>query len=286
VIICGCGPTGAILSALLGLKKVKNVVLEREKEVVTDPRGIALDEDGIRLLQEIGIYDKVHSEIGECLGSLYFTSGKGEAGLMTKPFMHMDMSTTEGSSGHVGGIGHKQPVMEKYIRQVARGCASSELRLGCTITEIVEDKDGDAVRVRYRHDDKGEERWLKGKFLVGADGKTGFTRKRYLEPKGVLLETLSGYEYQQTWVAVNYHMDLPTPETHPDFPLWDLGYTPQDVYDAFFPTGFRFIGNPDRPSVCGTFGLRKERLWRFEYVVDIQKGEDPVEMATYEKMAA
>jgi len=173
--------------------------------------------------------------------------------------------------------------MEKYIRQVARGCPSSELRLGCTITEIAEDKD--SVRVKYI-DDKGEERWLRGKFLVGADGKTGFTRKRYLEPKGVVLETLSGYEYQETWVAVNYHMDLPTPEMHPDFPLWKLGYTPQDVYDAFFPTGFRFIGNPDRPSVCGTFGPRKERLWRFEYVVDIQKGEDPVEMATYDKMAA
>lgn len=81
-------------------------------------------------------------------------------------------------------------------------------------------------------------------------------------------------------------MDLPTPETHPDFPLWKLGYTPQEVYDAFFPKHFRFIGNPDRPSVCGTFGLRKERLWRFEYVVDVDKGEDPVEMATYDKMAA
>jgi hypothetical protein len=78
-------------------------------------------------------------------------------------------------------------------------------------------------------------------------------------------------------------MDLPTRDSHPDFPLWKLDYTPQDVYDAFFPTGFRFIGNPDRPSVCGTFGLRRDRNWRFEYVVDVSKGEDPQEMASFEK---
>ncbi|KAI1612263.1 putative monooxygenase [Exophiala viscosa] len=280
VIICGCGPTGALLSALLGQRFVNNVVLELEKEVVTDPRGIALDEEGIRLLQQIGVYDKVHSEIGETLGRIHFISGK--QGLITEPFMEMDMSSTEGGTGHVGAICHKQPVMEEYIRQSARRCPSSVLRLGATIMEIQED--GNWVRAKYL-DDHGKERWIRAKFFVGADGKTGFTRKRYLEPKGVVLETVSGYEYQETWVAVNYHMDLPTPETHPDFPLWKLNHTPEDVYDAFFPTGFRFIGNPDRPSVCGTFGPRKERLWRFEFVVDVDKGEDPNEMATYEKMS-
>ena len=66
VIICGGGPTGAVLSALLGAMKVPNIVLEREKEITTDPRGIALDEDGIRVLQSIGIYDRIYTEIGSC----------------------------------------------------------------------------------------------------------------------------------------------------------------------------------------------------------------------------
>jgi 2-polyprenyl-6-methoxyphenol hydroxylase-like FAD-dependent oxidoreductase len=66
VIICGCGPTGAMLSAYLGQMSVKNVVLEREPEITTDPRGIALDEDGIRLLQGLGIYNEIYTEIGTC----------------------------------------------------------------------------------------------------------------------------------------------------------------------------------------------------------------------------
>lgn len=66
VVISGCGPVGAMLSAYLGRMGIRNVVLEREPEITTDPRAIALDEDGIRLLQGLGIYDKIYSEIGTC----------------------------------------------------------------------------------------------------------------------------------------------------------------------------------------------------------------------------
>lgn len=66
VIICGGGPTGVVLSVLLGMMKVPNIVLEREKDITTDPRGIALDEDGIRVLQSIGIYERIYTEIGSC----------------------------------------------------------------------------------------------------------------------------------------------------------------------------------------------------------------------------
>ena len=66
IIISGCGPTGALLSTLLGRYGIANVVLEREPHITSDPRGIALDEDGIRQLQACGIYDKIFTDIGEC----------------------------------------------------------------------------------------------------------------------------------------------------------------------------------------------------------------------------
>jgi 2-polyprenyl-6-methoxyphenol hydroxylase-like FAD-dependent oxidoreductase len=67
VVICGGGPTGALLSALLGDLQVPNIVLEREADITTDPRGIALDEDGIRALQAIGVYDRIFTEIGSSM---------------------------------------------------------------------------------------------------------------------------------------------------------------------------------------------------------------------------
>jgi len=66
VVIVGCGPTGALLSALLGDFGINNIVLEKQSGINEDPRGITLDEDGIRLLQAIGLYDKIYTEIGSC----------------------------------------------------------------------------------------------------------------------------------------------------------------------------------------------------------------------------
>lgn len=78
-------------------------------------------------------------------------------------------------------------------------------------------------------------------------------------------------------MALNWEITLPNQETHPDFPLWSLGYTPEQVYNLFFPEDFRFLCNPKRPAVCGRFGLPSDRLWRFEFVV--QRNEDRDEMA-------
>ena len=66
VIIVGAGPTGALLSAILGHMNIPNVVLEREGDITTDPRGIALDEDGIRLIQSIGMYERIYGRIAQC----------------------------------------------------------------------------------------------------------------------------------------------------------------------------------------------------------------------------
>ena len=194
VVICGCGPTGALLSAYLGQLSVKNIVLEKEMEVVTDPRGIALDEDGIRIIQGLGLYDKVHSEIGETIGQLLFISGT--EGLMSKPFLEMNFSTTEGGTGHVGGIVHRQPILEACLRAAATAQITSQIRLGTTVTAIEEENQ--SVRVRYV-DPAGSQKVVEGKFLIGADGKTGFVRKNYLEPRGILLESIPGYATVPIW---------------------------------------------------------------------------------------
>ena len=82
-------------------------------------------------------------------------------------------------------------------------------------------------------------------------------------------------------MALNWRLTLPTPASHPDFPLWRLGYTPEEVYDIFFPQDFNFICDPTRPSVCGRVGRTEDRLWRFEFVV--KDGEDGNVMATQEE---
>lgn len=66
VVICGFGPTGAMVSALLSQYSVPHVVIEKDADINVDPRGIALDEDGIRCLQACGVYQEVFTKIGQC----------------------------------------------------------------------------------------------------------------------------------------------------------------------------------------------------------------------------
>jgi len=74
--------------------------------------------------------------------------------------------------------------MEKNLRSVMDKDIGG-LRAGSTVTAIAEDKEW--VYVDYTDVDAKLCR-IRSKFLVGADGKTGFTRKKYLEPKGVQME--------------------------------------------------------------------------------------------------
>ncbi|CAO3667054.1 unnamed protein product [Umbelopsis vinacea] len=249
VIICGCCPTGAMLAGYLGSMNVQCIVLEKEPEIVTDPRGIVLDEDGIRLVQGLGLYKYVFSDIGACMGKMLYVAGIHND-LSKEPFMAFDNSTTEGGTGHVGFIGHKQPVLEKHHRNKLFREPTVEFRPNSTVVSIQEDEDH--VYVDYK-DQNGTNYLLRSKYLAAADGKTGYTRKVYLEPKGILMESTTS-KYNETWVALNWNIRLPTPEKHPDFPLWTLGYSSEEVYDLFFPKDFRFLCNPERPAVCGRFG--------------------------------
>jgi 2-polyprenyl-6-methoxyphenol hydroxylase-like FAD-dependent oxidoreductase len=61
----------------------------------------------------------------------------------------------------------------------------SQLRPSSTVIGISEDENW--VYCTYTAAD-GTERHIRSRFLVGADGKTGFTRKQYLEAKGVNME--------------------------------------------------------------------------------------------------
>lgn len=109
--------------------------------------------------------------------------------LSKPPLMSHDQSTSEGGTGHVGFLCHKQPALEKAIRDVVASNPHSQLRSKCLVTGINEDEDG--VNVRYTDAD-GQSATLRGKFLVGADGKTGYVRKKYLEPKGITMDKCEG----------------------------------------------------------------------------------------------
>ncbi|KAF9776022.1 hypothetical protein IL306_005832 [Fusarium sp. DS 682] len=138
------------------------------------------------------------------------------------------------------------------------------LRTACT---VVARSEQDPPVVDY-DDSRGLRQQIKGEWLIGADGKLGIVRKHFLEPTVDIKQKDGLYPYSGTWIAANLKMKLPTPETHPDFPLWKLGYSPQEVYDLFWPVGWHFCTPPGKATACGRFGPYEERLWRHEFCQD------------------
>jgi 2-polyprenyl-6-methoxyphenol hydroxylase-like FAD-dependent oxidoreductase len=126
---------------------------------------------------------------------------------------------------------------EREIRALLKDFPSCTLRTGCEVFSRTEDATTNKTVVGYR-DQTGTERFIRTSWLVGADGKRGVVRKKFLEPEGVRQED-GAWTYVGTWVATNLKITTPTPESHPDFPLWALGWTPQRVHDHFWPSGFQ-----------------------------------------------
>ena len=133
-------------------------------------------------------------------------------------------------------------------------------------------------------DDNCQQHVIRGQWLIGADGKIGVVRKHFLEPSAGIRQEEGQYRYNGTWVAANLKISLPTPESHPDWPLWDFAYTPQQAYDLFWPEGWHFCSPPGKPTATGRFGPHSERLWRHEFRQDSAYESKDVEALLWEHL--
>lgn len=166
-----------------------------------------------------------------------------------------------------------QPRLEKALRDAIAESKYCELRVGCEVQDREELSDG--VIVHYTESpqhvktdqSKHPPQQLRAQWLVGADGKKGIVRKRFLEPNGIT-QHVGKYEYTGTWIAANLQISLPTPGTHPKLPVWSLGMTPEQVYDRFWPPDWHFCTHPKEAVASGRFGPAPARFWRHEFELE------------------
>ncbi|KAJ5467404.1 MonooxygenaseFAD-binding [Penicillium sp. IBT 31633x] len=268
VLIVGAGPSGLVLGALLGRMGIKVVILEKDQEVCEDPRGIVVNGDAVRISYQVGIGEGLTKRIGSDMGALNFHAGD----FRQRPFMTFDLMPDWAEQSLSQNVTQFQPNYEREIRALLKTIPACDLRVGCEVLSRTENKDHSIIE--YRTTD-GTLHNIRTSWLVGADGKRGIVRKRFLEPEGIRQED-AVWPYVGTWIAINLDVDLPTPKTHPDFPLWKLGYTPKQVHSVFWPKGFHFCNDSRRPAVSGRFGPKGARFWRHEYSIgNEEEPEDP-----------
>ncbi|KAI0873912.1 hypothetical protein GGS24DRAFT_366848 [Hypoxylon argillaceum] len=257
VIIVGAGPAGLALGISLSRFKVKSVILEKDLKTTEDPRGVALTHDAVRICWDLGLGGDM-DKIGDELPHINFH----KTSFANAPFFSIDPYPDTLAQTVPSAIFQIQPTLEWAMREKLRNSQYCELRCGCTVTG--RKQDGASIIAEYTNA-KGQPKTIRGSWLIGSDGKRGIVRKHFLEPTAGIRQVDSTYKYDGTWVAANLKMSLPTPKTHPDFPLWKLGYTPDQVYDLFWPNGWHFGSPPGKPLAAGRFGPYETRLWRHEF---------------------
>ncbi|KAM6529230.1 hypothetical protein FALCPG4_007377 [Fusarium falciforme] len=231
VIIVGAGPAGLALAIALAARKIKSIVLEKNYEICTDPRAIAMAGDSLRIVNLLGVNRSLLEELGQVMTGIHFHQNT----FTSKPFASIEHERDWLEQALPPAFVLLQPELEKEFRRSIQASEYAELRLNCTVTGIRE-VDGGVQAIYQREDGKTVD--IHGKHLVGADGKRGYVRKGYLEAKGI--QQLQGlYKYDATWIAANLRITLPTPTSHPSFPPWKLGYQPEELWDVFWPGGFQ-----------------------------------------------
>ncbi|KAJ9320549.1 hypothetical protein DTO027B5_3003 [Paecilomyces variotii] len=259
VVIVGGGPSGLVLGLCLAASQIKSVILEKQRDITTDPRGVVLTGDAVRSLWKLGLGKRINW-IGQELRYINFHDTK----IQNKPFLsiHLDYDMME----HVlpSTILQSQPRLEYALRELVAKSEYCTLKNACEVVGREEDVDG--VTVRYLDVDRTAHE-IRAPWLVGADGKRGIVRKHFLEASAGVRQEAGIFEYEGTWIAANLKLTLPTEDSHPDLPLWAVGYDSEGIYDLFWPKDWHFCRPPGRPVACGRFGPVLERLWRHEFAI-------------------
>ena len=214
VAIVGYGPTGMTLAALLGQLGHSIVVLERFEGLYNLPRAACFDDETMRLFQKLGLargveagavvqrdYDWVNAD-GEVLVKIEYPD-RAPGGW---PALYMMF----------------QPEIEAVLDRHDKALPGVEIRQGVTVTAM--EQDAESVTLRGT-DAEGTEMSVRARYVVGADGGSGFVR-RELDPG------LDDYEFQENWLVCDFRLH----RTVPGLPMF------RQVCDAAQPRSIVRIG--------------------------------------------
>jgi 2-polyprenyl-6-methoxyphenol hydroxylase-like FAD-dependent oxidoreductase len=233
VAIVGYGPVGQALAALLGRAGHRVAAFERFDEIYRLPRAVHIDHEIMRLLQALGLADRLADEMIPLREYHWF-------GADGKPLMTLTPEQPA-KSGWEPDYLFFQPELERALDGHACANDGVSLHRGWVAERLVDDGDGVTLTVRRYEPESGridptdEAGTIRARWLVGADGANSFVR----EAAGIGRRDLG---FQERWLVV-------------DAEPVDMGAL------AHLPTACQWC-DPRRPTTHVQSGPRHHR-WEF-----------------------
>lgn len=197
VVIIGYGPVGAALATYLGKLDVRALVIDKASEILQMPRAIALDNEALRVLQQIGLEEDGFEKIiipkvkMKCpyVGEFAEINTSGQFDQLPKL------------------VTFYQPDLEKALREKVAKYPHIHVSLCTEFMSYQESQDGLHVTLR---DLSGAIHTVYCKYLVAADGASSKIRD-------MIGQSFTGQSYIEDWLIVDANQRMGKAIDHVEF---------------------------------------------------------------------
>jgi 3-(3-hydroxy-phenyl)propionate hydroxylase len=237
IIIVGAGPTGLAAGNLLGATGIPALVIERNAAVSDIPKAIALDDEGLRICQAMGLSsalsDCILSDLSiECVGQVagksLGDSSRDEGWRVSEERLLAKVVPASRRNGYPLISTFYQPEFEAALLDGLRRFPCVEVRFQHTVEALEQSAEGIIVSIRTP---AGALRQVQCAYLLACDG--GSSSVRHL-----LNISMRGTTFAQQWLVIDSIS----------------GVTPAPVVKIFC--------NPQRPAVAIP-APHNRRRWEF-----------------------
>ncbi|GAA2640252.1 bifunctional 3-(3-hydroxy-phenyl)propionate/3-hydroxycinnamic acid hydroxylase [Dactylosporangium fulvum] len=185
--IVGAGPVGAAAAILLAQRGVPCLLLDRYAEPYPLPRAVHVDDEVVRILQELGVADEFLQVSRPGLG-LRLLDGRHRV------MAEFRRDTATGPHGYPQANMFDQPDLERLLRARLATLDGVEFVGGAEVVGV--SSAVSSAHVTYRLRRNGEERTVPAAAVLGCDGANSTVR-------GLIGATLEDLRFEERWLVVD-----------------------------------------------------------------------------------
>lgn len=187
VAVIGMGPVGTTLASLLGGFGLRVLAIDAAPDIYDMPRAIGMDQEVMRLFQQIGVADELAPFVSPYRPSEY-RSAEGEV------IRRFTSQTPPYPLGWEPYLTFLQPDLERVLRRHAGADPQIDMRIGWALTDI--ETDGQIATLTLHDIANDQSHSTAARFVVGCDGASSFVRKHL----AIALEDLI---FDEPWLVVD-----------------------------------------------------------------------------------
>lgn len=196
VVIVGAGPTGLIAANLLGQYNVRTLLVERNSSTSRIPKAILVDDETLRVCQNLGLEKVMEKVINPGGGAEYFSNSN-------VPFAVV--KSRIGQFGYYARNKIDQPNFEEVLFEGAQQNTSIDFMFNHELKSFEESEDITSLQL---FDSKNNEfKTISTKFLLGCDGGRSTVRKLLNIKLVDISNKENGSSFEEPWIILDLKND-------------------------------------------------------------------------------